>query len=204
MKKFAIGALCTVASLAFAQEGTMETTTMGDSPINVFTNVDLNITKINTSGTGSTSPDTGFNLAVGADGVYNFTTAMGVGLGLDFNMLKGDVTGGDIKANYLDVPVSFAYSIQPTNEIGVTFLAGPYVGIPLGDWKAAGTTVDAKMAYGLNLEAHTTWEMMKGFGLGAHVGFKYAFNDLTDEPSTTTDIDTNYWAVGLGVSAKFL
>lgn len=204
MKKFAIGALCTVASLAFAQEGTMETTTMGNSPIKVFTNVDLNITKITTDGAGVSSPDAGYNLAVGTDGVYNFTTDMGVGLGLDFNMLKGSITGGNVKANYLDVPVSFAYSIQPTSEIGATFLVGPYVGIPLGDWKAPGATVNAKMAYGLNLEAHTTWEMMKDFGLGAHVGFKYAFNDLTDEASGTSSVDTNYWALGLGLSAKFL
>jgi hypothetical protein len=211
MKKLAIGALCSVASLAFAAtEGTTETTSMGDSPIKVFANVDLNVTNIKTSGAGATGfdPDTGFGLAVGTDAVYNFTNDIGAGIGLDFNMLKGSKSGTEIKANYLDVPISFAYNIVPTSGLGITILAGPYVGIPIAKWKLTGAPDQkANIALGANLEAHTTWELSQGFGLGAHVGFKYAFNDLLKEDaliSSGAAIDVNYWSAVVGVSAKFL
>jgi len=201
MKKFAIGALCSVASLAFAQEGTMETTSMGTSPIKVFANVDLNITNIDVEGA---DVDTGYNLAVGTDGVYMLTDAMGVGLGLDFNMLKGESTGTELKATYLDIPVSFAYNLEVMPELSFMFLAGPFIGVPVSDWEAAGSETDATLAYGLNLETHATWVLTEGFALGGHLGFKYAFNDLTDESAAVGNTDVNYWAVGVGIGAKFL
>ncbi|MEZ4814483.1 MAG: outer membrane beta-barrel protein [Bdellovibrionota bacterium] len=206
MKKFAIGALCSVASLAFAQEGTMETTTMGDSPIKVFANVDLNVAKLTNDGTGG-DLDVGYNLAVGTDGVYMLTQEMGVGLGLDFNMLKGDKdfsgTNVEVSNTYLDVPVSFAYNLEAMPELNFMFLAGPYVGIALSDWetKAGGTTTkdNGKMALGLNLETHATWTITEAFALGGHIGFKYDFTDLSEATG-----DQKYWAVGIGVGAKFL
>lgn len=208
MKKFAIGALCSVASLAFAQEGTMETTSMGDSPIKVFANVDLNVTKLTNDAAGATDMDIGYNLAVGTDGVYMFTETMGAGLGLDFNMLKGekDVAGfGNVETSvtYLDIPVSFAYNLAATPELNFMFLAGPYVGVAIGDieTKSGGTTTksSANTAFGLNLESHATWTITDGFALGGHLGFKYNFADLSSAAG-----DQGYWALGVGVGAKFL
>lgn len=213
MKKFAIGALCSVASLAFAQEGTMETTTTGDSPIKVFANIDLNVAKIDSGITGLGELDMGYNLAVGTDGVYMFTETMGVGLGLDFNMLKGekDVSGENIElsTNYLDIPVSFAYSLNATPDLNFMFLAGPYVGMALSKWEfkdSSGTEkIDANMAYGINLETHATWTITEAFAIGGHLGFKYNFADLADEKDLIGENkDQNYWALGLGVGAKFL
>ena len=207
MKKFAIGALCSVASLAFAQEGTMETTSMGTSPIKVFANIDLNVTKITDDAAGSSDMDMGYNLAIGTDGVYMLTQEMGVGLGLDFNMLKGekDISGTNTETtvNYLDIPVSFAYNLEVSPELNFMFLAGPYVGVAIGDFetKAAGTTTktSANTAFGLNLESHATWAIMDGFALGGHLGFKYNFADLASSAG-----DQGYWALGLGIGAKFL
>ncbi len=210
-KKIAIGTLCSVASLAFAQEGTMETTTMGTSPIKVFANVDLNITNIDAE---DTTVDTGYGVTVGVDGVYMFTEAMGVGLGLDFNMITGDgETSGqkfDISANYLDIPVTFAYNMMATPDLGFMFLVGPYIGVPMGKWEleSGGTTFEdkAETAIGANIETHATWTITEDFALGGHLGFKYAFNDLTtnDVAAATGEDDTKVWSLGLGLSAKFL
>jgi hypothetical protein len=207
MKKFAIGALCSVASLAFAQEGTMETTSMGDSPIKVFANIDLNVTKITDDSTTGKDADIGYNLAVGTDGVYMMTETMGVGLGLDFNMLKGEteITGTKYEstATYLDIPVSFAYSMNATPDLNFMFLAGPYVGFAIGDFETESngntTKTSANTAFGLNLETHATWAVMEGFALGGHLGFKYNFADITSAAG-----DQGYWALGVGIGAKFL
>src|SRR4051812_25514179 len=113
MNRILIGALSAVALVAMAQQGTMESTTTGGSPVKIYTNVDMNATKLTgidaTTGD-KTSLNMGYNLAVGADAVYMFDTAMGAGIGLDFNMLKGSKNGTTISNTYLDIPVNFAYN----------------------------------------------------------------------------------------------
>lgn len=203
MNKFVIGALSVVASVAMAQESTMESTTTMDSPIKVFANVDLNVTKID-AGEGD-DPDTGLGLTAGADGVYLFTNEMGASLGLDFNMISGKYDDTDNKqtVTYLDVPVNFVYNWADLGGIGVLVGLGPYVGIPIGDIKnSKGDDQDAKTAFGANLETHVTWELSPEFALGGHLGFKYEFSDLVD--NDTAPGTQKYWAVGLGIGAKFL
>ena len=199
MKRFAIAAVTVVASLAMAQEGTTETTSSMNSPIKIYSNVDLNMAKIDA---GSESLDMGYSLVAGVDGVWMYDEAMGASIGLDFNMLQGKKNGTTVKNNYLDIPVNFAYNWAITSDVNSLIGIGPYFGIPMGKWKYTGTFSGddkAKVAMGLNLESHTTFMMSSDFSLGGHIGFKYAFNDLSDLAETQ-----NYWALGLGVSAKFL
>ena len=213
MNRIVIGALSAVALLAGAQEGTMTSTMTSDSPVKVYTNVDLSATrlsKVNT-GTSNSASNFGYNLTAGLDGVYMFDTTMGASLGADFNMIKGSKDSFTISNNYLDIPVNFVYAWQAGNGLNSMFGIGPFAGIALNKWKVkdpsgATTDIKAKTALGLNIENHTTWEITPEFALGGHLGFKYAFNDLVDEKSagSTSNETQNYFGVSLGISARFL
>ncbi len=185
------------------------------NPFKVFANVDFNITSINAE---NSTIDAAYGFAVGGDAVYMLSDTIGVGLGVDYNMIKGSASSFgktlETSVSYIDVPISFAYNWMPTPTIGFMFLAGPYIGIPMQEWKTdtftGGTaTADASMAYGANVETHATWELTQGFALGAHIGFKYAFNDMTETAffqngfSNSPDVKTSAWSLGLGASAKF-
>ncbi len=198
MKKFAIVVMSAAASMAMAM-GTMTSTSSGESPMKVYTNIDMNMTKMMMSE--GTKSDMGYNLSVGTDAAYMFTNEMGASLGLDFNMISYESSSVKSKVNYLDIPVNFAYNMSFSKELNALVGVGPYMGMALGKIKADGKAdVKAEPMYGLNLESHINYAMSSDFALGGHIGFKYAFNDMMKDTAGTQ----NYWALGLGLSAKFL
>ena len=198
MKKFAIVVMSAAASMAMAM-GTMTSTSSGESPVKIYTNIDMNMSKFHDSE--GTKSDMGYNLSVGTDAAYMFTNEMGASLGLDFNMLSAKTSGVTYKVNYLDIPVNFAYNMAFSKDLNALVGVGPYIGMPLGKLKADGQA-DTKVetVYGLNVESHINWTMSPDFALGGHIGFKYAFSDMIKDMAGTQ----NYWGFGLGVSAKFL
>lgn len=201
MKKFAIVLMSTAASMAMAM-GTMTSTSSGNSPMKVYTNIDMNMSKFHDSE--GTKSDMGYNLAVGTDVAYMLTNEMGASLGLDFNMISAKSGSVTNKVNYLDIPVNFAYNMSFSKDLNALVGVGPYVGMALGKFKAetngVTTSTTASTVYGLNLESHINYAMSSDFALGGHIGFKYAFSDMVKDTVGTQ----NYWALGLGLSAKFL
>ncbi len=196
MKKIAIVVMSAAASMAMAM-GTMTNTSSGESPVKIYTNIDMNMTKMMIP---STTTKMGYSLSVGTDAAYMFTNDMGASLGLDFSMLSGETSGNKSKVSYLDIPVNFVYMMSLTSDVSALVGVGPYIGMPIGKMDVAGTKTKVETMYGLNLESHVTYAMSSDFALGGHIGFKYAMNDM----DKTTDKTQNYWALGLGVSAKFL
>lgn len=79
--------------------------------------------------------NTGFHLGLSAD--YRFTKSFGVSTALLFTM-KGykqsnlDVTDLTATASFLELPVMAAVHIQPSNNIRLQLMAGPYVAYGLG------------------------------------------------------------------------
>jgi hypothetical protein len=145
----------------------------------------------------------GYNLAVGTDAAYMFTNEMGASLGLDFNMVSAETNSVESKINFLDIPVNFVYNMSFTSDLNALLGVGPFIGMPLGEMKSEGFA-DTKIetVYGLNVESHINYAMSSDFALGGHIGFKYAMNDINQ---TDGAVGTqNYWALGLGLSAKFL
>jgi hypothetical protein len=199
MKKFAIVVMSAAASMAMAM-GTMTSTSSGESPMKVYTNIDMNMTKLMSDGL---KYDMGYNLTVGTDAAYMFTNEMGASLGLDFNMVSAETTTAKSKVNFLDIPVNFVYNMSFSKDLNALVGVGPYLGMPLGKMKAEGfDDLKIETIYGLNLESHINYAMSSDFALGGHVGFKYAFSDMNKSDGM---IGTqNYWALGLGLSAKFL
>ncbi len=203
MKKIAIVVMSAAASMAMAM-GTMTSTSAGESPVKFYTNIDMNMTKLASEGK---TYDMGYNLAVGADAAYMFTNEMGASLGLDFNMVSAESTiastSVESKINFLDIPVNFVYNMSFTKDLNALLGVGPFIGMPLGEMKSEGFA-DTKIetVYGLNVESHINYAMSSDFALGGHIGFKYAMNDFNQ---TDGAVGTqNYWALGLGLSAKFL
>ena len=196
MKKFAIVVMSAAASMAMAM-GTMTSTSSGESPVKIYTNIDMNMTKMISEGT---KYDMGYNLAVGTDAVYMFTKEMGTSLGLDFNMISSESSNVKSKVSYLDIPVNFAYNMAFSSDVTALLGVGPFVGMPLGKQDVAGVKSTVETVYGLNVESHINYAMSSDFALGGHIGFKYAFSDM----DKTTANTQNYWALGLGLSAKFL
>jgi hypothetical protein len=198
MKKFAIVVMSAAASMAMAM-GTMTSTSSGESPVKIYTNIDMNMTKLKSKGL---SYEMGYNLAVGTDAAYMFTNEMGASLGFDFNMISSESSNIKTKVNYLDIPLNFAYNMSFSKDLNALFGVGPFVGMPLGKQDIAGVKSTAETVYGFNVESHINYAMSSDFALGGHIGFKYAMNDMNkaDEATGTQ----NYWALGLGVSAKFL
>jgi hypothetical protein len=196
MKKFAIVVMSAAASMAMAM-GTMTSTSSGESSVKVYTNIDMNMTKMMSEGT---KYDMGYNLSVGTDAAYMFTNEMGASLGLDFNMISSEASDVKSKVSYLDIPVNFAYNMSFSKDLNALLGAGPFIGMPLGKKDVAGTKSTVETVYGLNLESHVNYAMSSDFALGGHIGFKYAFSDM-DKVTADTQ---NYWALGLGLSAKFL
>jgi hypothetical protein len=199
MKKFAIVVMSAAASMAMAM-GTMTSTSSGESPVKIYTNIDMNMTKLASDGL---TYDMGYNLTVGTDAAYMFTNEMGASLGLDFNMVSAETNSVESKINFLDIPVNFVYNMYFTKDLNALLGVGPFIGMPLGEMKSEGFA-DTKIepAYGLNVESHINYAMSSDFALGGHIGFKYAMNDIN---KTDGAVGTqNYWALGLGLSAKFL
>ena len=199
MKKFAIVVMSAAASMAMAM-GTMTSTSSGNSPMKVYTNIDMNMTKLMSDGL---KYDMGYNLSVGTDVAYMFTNEMGASLGLDFNMVSAETSTVKSKVNFLDIPVNFVYNMSFSKDLNALVGVGPYVGMPLRKMKSDGfDDLKIETVYGLNLESHINYAMSSDFALGGHVGFKYAFSDMN---KTDGAVGTqNYWALGLGLSAKFL
>jgi hypothetical protein len=196
MKKFAIAVMSAATSMAMAM-GTMTSTSAGESPVKIYTNIDMNMTKMISEGT---KYDMGYNLSVGTDAAYMFTNEMGASLGLDFNMISSEESSNKSKVNYLDIPVNFAYNMSFSKDLNALFGVGPFVGMPLGKKDVAGVKSTVETVYGLNVESHINYAMSSDFALGGHIGFKYSFADM----DKTTAETQKYWALGLGLSAKFL
>lgn len=198
MKKIAIVVMSAAASMAMAM-GTMTNTSSGDSPMKIYTNIDMNMTQMRNANSSDTVK-MGYNLSVGTDAAYMFTSDMGASLGLDFSMLSGEQTSTKSKVSYLDIPVNFVYMMSLTSDVDALVGVGPYIGMPIGKMDVAGTKTTVETVYGLNLESHVNYVMSSDFALGGHIGFKYAMNDMNKVVAKTQ----NYWALGLGLSAKFL
>ncbi len=201
MKKFAIVVMSAAASMAMAM-GTMTSTSSGNSPLKVYTNIDMNMSKLHAFE--GLNPEMGYNLTVGTDAAYMFSNEVGASLGLDFNMIKSStkLAGVSIesKVNYLDIPVNFVYNMSFSKDLNALVGVGPYMGMALGKYKLVDEEIKASTVYGLNLESHINYAMSSDFALGGHIGFKYAFSDMVKDMDGTQ----NYWALGLGLSAKFL
>jgi hypothetical protein len=168
--------------------------------LSVFSNVDLNITRI------SNVDDVGFGLGIGTDLVWHFSQNVGLFVGADYAQLKGEEKGESVQATYLDIPfgISFGQVAGPNASRASVINLGLYYGLPLGKLKVGSHKIETSSVLGLNLEFHNTFKVTEGFHLGLHFLAKYGFQNIVDPKDNPLGTSSKTISTGIGLSAKFL
>lgn len=170
--------------------------------IKIYSNVDLNITRI------SGVNDVGFGLTAGTDVVWHFSPAVGLFAGLDYSQIKGEESGDEVSVDYIDLPFGMAFGVA-SSRIGYSTAThivnlGLYYGIPMTDLKVGATKIDAENMLGLNFETHSDFKITDEFYLGFHIQVKYGFRDIIADNKNPFGSSSKPLTTALGLSARFL